>query len=311
MVEFIKALETQDSSLLCSVPKSDLHNHAALGSKLQDMQTAFGISIPSAPPFMNDIAEMNRYLHAFFKHVMSREGFEKSIVLAFQQAVKDGVTVLEMSMDCHFLLFYDKKMEDLIHFLQHTHQSIAPHICFRPEVGFSRSEPVEKMEYLLQPFIESHYFQCIDLYDDELAQDAKVFQNIYRKARQSGIKCKAHAGEFGDAESVRYTAEILELDAIQHGIAAAHSRGVMQWLEKNDITLNVCPTSNVRLRRVKNLQTHPARILFDNGVKITINSDDIAIFNQSVSEEYQNLYDARLFSAQELNTIREWGLDSE
>jgi adenosine deaminase len=50
--------------------------------------------------------------------------------------------------------------------------------------------------------------------------------------------------------------------------------------------------------------------LFDNGVKVTINTDDMVIFNQSASEEYLNLYRAGLFSAEELNTIRENGLET-
>ena len=82
----------------------------------------------------------------------------------------------------------------------------------------------------------------------------------------------------------------------------------MGWIQYLNIRLNVCPTSNIILSRVENLETHPARKLADNGVIITINSDDIMIFNQSVSEEYLNLYHVKLFSANELNVLRENGL---
>ncbi|MDD9972554.1 MAG: adenosine deaminase, partial [Candidatus Poribacteria bacterium] len=68
--------------------------------------------------------------------------------------------------------------------------------------------------------------------------------------------------------------------------------------------LNVCPTSNVMLDGVSDLASHPIRILFDNGVPVTINTDDLMIFDQSVSEEYRNLYQAGVFSAEELNDIR-------
>jgi adenosine deaminase len=71
------------------------------------------------------------------------------------------------------------------------------------------------------------------------------------------------------------------------------------------------PTSNLKLKRVKSLETHPARILFDNGVKITINSDDIMIFNQSVSDEFFNLYKAKLFLPEELDIIRLNGLNEK
>ena len=55
---------------------------------------------------------------------------------------------------------------------------------------------------------------------------------------------------------------------------------------------------------VPDIASHPIRILFDNGVPVTINTDDLMIFGQSVSEEYRNLYRADVFSAEELESIR-------
>ena len=53
------------------------------------------------------------------------------------------------------------------------------------------------------------------------------------------------------------------------------------------------------------------RTLFDNGVRVTINTDDVLLFDQSVSEEYLNLYNADVFTVDELDTIRQWGLNSQ
>ena len=78
----------------------------------------------------------------------------------------------------------------------------------------------------------------------------------------------------------------------------------MTFLLEVQIQLNVCPTSNVMLDAVPDLTSHPIRILFDNGVPVTINTDDLMIFGQSVSEEYRNLYRAGVFSAEELDSIR-------
>ena len=118
------------------------------------------------------------------------------------------------------------------------------------------------------------------------------------------MKLKAHAGEFGGAERVRKTAETLGLNEVQHGIAAAESADVMRWLSRNRIRLNVCPSSNVMLGAVDSLPSHPIRVLFDHGVEVTVNTDDPMIFGQSVSQEYMNLFEAGVFSADELNEIR-------
>ena len=82
----------------------------------------------------------------------------------------------------------------------------------------------------------------------------------------------------------------------------------MKFLADHNIRLNICPTSNIKLSLVESYASHPIRVLFDNGVPVTINTDDMLIFNQSVSEEYLNLFKAGLFTANELNMIRENGL---
>jgi adenosine deaminase len=86
------------------------------------------------------------------------------------------------------------------------------------------------------------------------------------------MRLKAHVGEWGTADDVRHAVEVLELDEVQHGIAAAESESVMRFLADNQIRLNICPTSNLLLGRVKRLQDHPIRRLFDAGVKVTVNT---------------------------------------
>ena len=107
---------------------------------------------------------------------------------------------------------------------------------------------------------------------------------------------------------MRATVEMLELDAVQHGISSSKSKEVMRWLCANNIQLNICPTSNLVLSRVSQLGQHPIKILFDNGVKVTVNTDDFLVFGQSVTDEFFNLYDCGLFSASELDIIRCNGL---
>ena len=105
--------------------------------------------------------------------------------------------------------------------------------------------------------------------------------------------------------------EELELDEVQHGIAAAQSTSVMKFLADNRIRLNICPTSNVLLGRVESLADHPIRKLYDAGVKVTVNTDDVLVFGQSVSDEFLNLYRVGLFDTAELDELRQNGLTDE
>jgi adenosine deaminase len=95
---------------------------------------------------------------------------------------------------------------------------------------------------------------------------------------------------------------------VQHGIAAADDPVVMRFLADNRIRLNICPTSNLLLGRVVSLAQHPIRRLFDAGVRVTVNSDDVLVFGSSVSQEFLALHRSGLFSAAELDVIRRNGL---
>jgi adenosine deaminase len=141
-----------------------------------------------------------------------------------------------------------------------------------------------------------------------LVQPIKNFKKIYKKAKDSRLRLKAHVGEFGTADDVMEAVEELGLDEVHHGIAAATSPSIMNWLADNRVQLNICPTSNVMLGVVKGYEVHPIRKLYDYGIPVTINTDDLLIFNQTVSQEYLNLYKAGLMTAEELNNIRELGL---
>jgi len=84
----------------------------------------------------------------------------------------------------------------------------------------------------------------------------------------------------------------------------------MNWLAKNKVQLNVCPTSNILLSNTRSYETHQIKTLIEHGVPITLNTDDLLIFDSTVSQEYLKLYNAGLLTADELNEIRETGLQS-
>ena len=101
---------------------------------------------------------------------------------------------------------------------------------------------------------------------------------------------KANIGDFFDGQQGR----MLGLEA--------------SFVRAYRIRLNVCPTSNLLLGRVARLQDHPIRKLFDAGVKVTVNTDDAIVFGVGVSEEFLRLHQVGVFTATELDVIRQWGL---
>jgi adenosine deaminase len=304
--KFIKALESNDLGQMIKVAKGDLHNHITRGGNKRYIEEWAGVSIPKCPK-LKDLNEMNTWNAQYVKPlVIGTLGFEKRIEAAFVQAKTDGVTVLHMSVGFGETIWYNNSVDDLVQALKKIHQSFAPEVLFIPEIALSSLTPTDEMNEGLEQFLSQDYFKSIDMFGDEFA--IPTFKKVFRKAKEKGLILKAHVGEFGTAELVREAVEELELDQVQHGIAAANSYSIMRWLSDNKIQLNVCPTSNVLLSRVDSYKVHPIRKLYDNGVKVTINTDDMLIFDQSVSQEFFNLYNAGLFNSNELNKIRENGL---
>ncbi len=309
-IDFIEALSTDNMPAIKKAPKADLHCHAFFSTRLENVERWLGHPLTKPPLKMAGLEGMMEYADKILApHIKHQQGFEFVAVSAVNDAMQDNVVRLEMSFDIRLAGFYSGGLAELRAFIQMLVEQFRPHIALHPELGFSRGDAYNpKLIKLAHEALESGLFQSIDLYSRQELCPPEVMKPLYTKARTAGMKLKAHVGEFGGAEEIRRTVEVLELDEVQHGIGAAESIEVMQWLAKHQIQLNVCPTSNVMLDAVSELVSHPIRILFHNGVPVTVNTDDLMIFGQSVSEEYRNLYQAGVFSAEELETIRQRSL---
>ena len=306
---FCNALENNDYSSLKLVPKADLHSHSTLGGSYDCLCERLNKRLPN-PISVSDLASLEGYMGSVMKPILGTIlGFRHALACSFVNAQLDTIKILEMSTN----LGHIKKFRDvglLIQELTDIHQTYAPNVLYRPEIGIRREHGFKKNYERLLPWLETGFFKSIDMSGDETYGNIKDYKVLFRAAQKHGLKLKAHVGEFGTAESVRLAVEELELDEVQHGIAAAQDESVMKWLSDNEIQLNVTPTSNVRLSAVSSLKDHPIRILYDMGVVVTINSDDAFLFDTDVSKEFLSLFNAGLFTAKELNVIRLNGLNN-
>jgi adenosine deaminase len=222
----------------------------------------------------------------------------------------DGVTLIALGDDVWTVTQGLGSAAELTASIEAARRRTAPGVRWVPQIGISRHCPVELVLRWLEPFLELGCYASVDLYGDELAQPIEVFQPVYAACRMTGLRLTAHVGEWGSAQDVARAVEVLELDAVQHGIAAASSPSVMRLLAEQRVTLNVCPTSNVRLGRVEHLGRHPIRTLLDAGVRVTVNTDDALVFGIGVSEEFLGLYRAGALGAAELDQVRRRGLET-
>ena len=310
MDDFIAALEQRDLGKIRSFPKSDLHNHFVLGGSREYFWQMTGVQIKPIHGSLSSMDEMHAWNRDNLGKRFDTPEMRRILIGAtFQQASDDGVTVLEIGEDVWGLReFFHNDIDELVEAFTTAQREIAPNIELRLQIGLSRHCPIGYLEDCLSHFWGNTAFYSIDLYGDEFAQPIENFKTIYRRAKQEGLRLKAHVGEWGSADDVRRAVEELELNEVQHGISAIQDKKVVRFLADYRIRLNITPSSNVLLGRVKSMADHPIRRLYRSGVDVTINSDDILIFDSDVSKEYLRLYESGCLLAEELDDIRQNGL---
>ncbi len=309
-MEFIDALIREDLEEIRRCPKADLHNHFVLGGSRRYLREHSGKDIQPVTEPLHSMHEMHAWNSRNLGDAFdTAEGRRTLIRAAFCQAKEDGVTILEIGEDVWGLgAFFHGDIRELTDTFETAHHKIAPETELRLQIGLSRHCDVAFLEDCLSHFWGCKAFCSIDLYGDELAQPIENFRSIYRRAKSEGLRLKAHVGEWGTADDVRRAVECLELDEVQHGIAAAEDPSVIRFLADNHIRLNITPSSNYLLGRVPDLRTHPIAGLYRSGVDVTVNSDDVLIFDSDVSKEYLRLYRCGCLDAEELDDIRRNGL---
>ncbi len=128
---------------------------------------------------------------------------------------------------------------------------------------------------------------------DEAAGPAKLFPDIFREARDRGLHVVAHAGEACGPECIRDAVELLGAERIGHGLTALGDSSVTALLRERKIPLEVCPSSNVSTGLIPRFEDHPLPKFLEQGLVVTLNSDDPAMFGVNLQEEF--LQGARCF----------------
>jgi len=137
---------------------------------------------------------------------------------------------------------------------------------------------------------------------DEVKAPPELFRGVYAYAEEHGLRLTAHAGETAPAESI-WGALNLHAERIGHGLTAAQDPDLVEELAYRQIPVEICLTSNLRTGSCKSLAEHPAKSYFEQGLMITLNTDDPALFGTSLAREYQLAQQTFGFSDEHLREL--------
>lgn len=120
----------------------------------------------------------------------------------------------------------------------------------------------------------------------EVGNPPEKFRAAFERANSAGLPCVPHAGETVGPESVWGALRTLHAARIGHGVRCMEDAELVSELRARQTPLEVCPTSNVCLKIFDSLHTHPLPAMLDEGLFVTINSDDPPMFGTTLTDEY-------------------------
>lgn len=153
-------------------------------------------------------------------------------------------------------------------------------------------------------------FFAVGLDSSEVGHPPSKFERVFAKARAEGFLAVAHAGEEGPPEYVWEALDLLKVSRIDHGVRAAEDPRLIARLIEEQIPLTVCPLSNTKLRVFDDMSQHNILELLEQGVKVTVNSDDPAYFGGYVTENFMALHDSLGMTEQQARRLAQNSLDA-
>lgn len=137
---------------------------------------------------------------------------------------------------------------------------------------------------------------------DEARGPAQDFRELYAEAKAAGLRLTCHAGESTGPQSI-WAAVNIGAERIGHALSAQHDADLISVLVERQIPLELNVTSNLRTACCPSLDDHPVRRYFEDGLMVTLNSDDPPFFGANLLDEYLLAHRAFEFPLDQLREI--------
>jgi adenosine deaminase len=236
----------------------------------------------------------------------SAENYHKAAKIIFNKHLEQNVRYVETSFHAGIIEFLKIPGPEIIDAIL---SAVPKGLEVKVFMGMARNGYSDFLGPILEESIHWEKLTGIDLHGVEVLPIEPWTEDLWKEARKAGKYTKAHAGEFGGAEYVKDAIHKLGVKRVQHGVRAMECSDTVQLLIDEDVTLDICPISNVKLNVVDRMEDHPIRKFHDAGVRCTINTDDPFSFGNKLEDEYEALAKYLNFSEAELAKIARNGFE--
>ncbi len=319
---------------LLHLPKVELHVHlegSIRPQTLAELAAKNRVDLPGGIEAVYHFTDFHGFLDAYMRCaacLCEQEDFRRVTYEFLCDEAAQGIRYCEVFLSSMQHLRRDFDFECIMQGIRSGYEAARAEHGIRMGVIFDhgRQFGVEAGRQVLELALDTRPYGVIGLSigGDEEQGPPELFAEIFARARAAGLHLTAHAGEVRGPESIWGAIRALGVQRIGHGIRAVEDPELVGYLQREHIFLDICPTSNLRTRVVSSLREHPVRRLFDAGVPITLSSDDPALFQTNLLQEYLLLVEHFGFTPEEIRQIaingvqasflpagRKWTLEEE
>lgn len=293
---------TRLEALIRALPKAELHLH---------------IEGTLEPELMFQLARRNRRPLRFASVDTLRRAYRFNDLQSFLDIYYEGAAVLQEARDFYDLAwaYFRRAKADGVRHAEiffdpqtHTHRGVPIEAVIdglsdamdaaRRKLGISSRlilcflrhlSEEDALATLRQALRRRRQIAAVGLDSSERRNPPKKFKRAFAKARAEGLQAVAHAGEEGPPSYIREALDVLKVSRIDHGVRCVEDAALVRRLRDEQIPLTVCPLSNVKLRVFKRLEMHNLKQLLEQGLRVTINSDDPAYFGGYVARNFTDV----------------------
>ncbi len=293
-----------------ALPKVELHRHLEGTLRLDtmlDIARQHGITVPDDVMHLSSLVQVQEEEGFSFQNFLAKfntlrlfyrspEVIHRITCEAIEDAARDNVKYMELRFTPVALSRAERfPLHDVIDWVMAAAQEAAQKfgVVVKLIVSVNRHESHELAEQVawLAAERKDNGLVGMDLAGNEAEFKSEPFYGVFKEAKQAGLHVTIHAGEWGPAANVREAIESLGAERIGHGVRVLEDGYVTELAKERGTAFEVCVTSNFQSGVVPTLDSHPLAKMLDQGLNVTVNTDDPSISRITLSHEYHVVCD--------------------
>jgi adenosine deaminase len=300
------------------LPKAELHQHldgALRPATAVELANQIGLALSAedaqarmvAPAHCHDQAELLTYFDLPIALLQTAGALQRAAAELVEDMAADGVTYGEVRWAPRLHLEGGLSVRDVLAAVAEgvangLRGAGADHLIVLIVTAMRSHPPAANVELARAAGAFGPPVVGFDLAGPEQTFPAPPHAAAFRAAEEGGLALTAHAGEVRGPERIR---EALDLGVrrIAHGATTADDAEVMAAVRERDVTLDLCPTSNVQAGLVESLAEHPLARLHRAGVSVSLSTDDRTVSSTDLSTEMARVAEAQGLTVDELRAI--------